>query len=646
MDGGRVSIRRVPGESVEVTADIFADGILEVRGRVSWRTVGERTWRSVPMKPVGNDRFLGVFLAPGPGEYEYRVEGWVDPYLTWRSVLERRVAAKSVGAVDLLEGAEILRTAARQVRGGARRRLVSAADEITQLAPRSLEDAIRIAEESWVGDLLASSPERGEVVRSPPTLRLEVDPPIAQHSAWYEVFPRSTSSVEGRAGTLRDLRSRLSYIAEMGFDVVYLPPIHPIGLTHRRGPNNASPAPEGAPGSPWAIGSAAGGHISIDPGLGTLEDFRATVREVRRLGLELALDLAYQCSPDHPWVREHPTWFHHLPDGSIRPAENPPKKYDDIVPIDFATKDWPALWTALKEVVDFWVGEGVRWFRVDNPHTKPFEFWRWLISSVHRTHPEVMFLAEAFTRPKVMYRLAKVGFTHSYTYFAWRTSRAELTQYFEELSREPVGEYFRPHLWPNTPDILTEQFQRGQRSVFQHRLVLAATLSAHYGIYGPAFERMVHTPLEPGKEEYRDSEKYEVHAWPSSGPTLAPEVRRLNGIRRAHPALRTRQGPAFHGMDNDRLLAYSRSTADRADVMLMLVNLDPESVQSGWTDLDLTALGVADGVPFIVHDLWTDARFTWQGRRNFVRLDPHVFPAHLLEVERPAQGAPDAPGRS
>jgi starch synthase (maltosyl-transferring) len=636
VDDGSVPIRRVPGERVEVEADVFADGTLGVRAFLCWQADGDPEWERVPMAPIGDDRWRGGFVVPREGRYRYEVEGSVDRYLTWRALLDRRVAAGSVTALDIREGSDLLLSIA-QLRGGPTgKRLGTAARAIGRAAERSLPDAIARARDPGIESILTAAPDPGPIGRSRASYPVVVDPSVAQHSAWYELFPRSTSDAPGRSGTFRDLQARLAYVAELGFDVVYLPPIHPIGHLHRRGPNNTTPAPPGAPGSPWAVGSADGGHTVVHPELGTLEEFRELLESARRLGLAVALDLAFQCAPDHPWVQEHPEWFSHLPDGSIRPAENPPKRYDDIVPLDFDTEDRHELWEALRGVVDFWVAQGVRWFRVDNPHTKPFAFWEWLIAGVRRDHPEVMFLAEAFTRPKVMYRLAKVGFTHSYTYFAWRTQRDELTQYCREIMNGEASEYFRPHLWPNTPDILTEQFHRGQRPVFVQRLVLAGTLSAHYGIYGPPYELLEHEPLEPGKEEYRNSEKYEVRHWNLSAPqSLAPEVRRLNQIRRAHPALRSSRHLLFHATDNDRLLAYSRRTDDRTDVVLVVVNLDPEWTQSGWVTLDLAELGLEPDAPFDVLDLWTDERYHWRGARNFVQLHPSRAPAHVLSIPPP-----------
>ncbi|MGI0067051.1 MAG: maltotransferase domain-containing protein [Thermoplasmata archaeon] len=635
VDEGATPIRRVPGDVVDVSADVFAEGSEGVRAGVRWCSPGASAWDFTPMEPMPNDRWTGRFVVEKVGAYRFEVVGWIDPFLTWRRLLLRRIEAGSATPADVREGGELLRTISGRVPERARGPISRLAEELSHWVQRPLGELRASVCADFVEQALCNypGPEAGE--SSGPLFTVRVDPLRAQHSAWYEVFPRSTSPRPGQHGTWADLRARLPYIAELGFDVVYLPPIHPIGRVGRRGPNNSSPPPPNAPGSPWAIGATEGGHTSVHPALGDLHEFTTTVEAARKLGLDVALDLAFQCAPDHPWVHEHPEWFARRPDGTIRTAENPPKKYEDIYPLDFSTKDWTGLWAALKEVVDFWIARGVRWFRVDNPHTKPFEFWRWLIGEVRADHPDVMFLAEAFTRPKLMYQLAKVGFTHSYTYFAWRTDRSALEQYFRELSTGEVAEFFRPHLWPNTPDILTEQFHSGQRSVFVHRLVLAATLSSHYGIYGPAYELMEHAPLEAGKEEYRNSEKYEIRHWDLQAPeSLAPEIRRLNQIRREHAALRTGRALTFHAVDNDHLLAFSRRTDDGSDVILVIVNLDPSSIQAGWTALDLDALRVDADDPFVVHDLWGGEDYTWRGPRNFVRLDPHFAPVHILHVPR------------
>lgn len=461
-----------------------------------------------------------------------------------------------------------------------------------------------------------------------PPLAVEVERERARFSTWYEMFPRSV-------GTLRDCEARLPYIAAMGFDVLYLPPIHPIGKSFRKGPNNALQAGPQDTGSPWAIGGEGGGHKAIHPELGTLEDFRRLVTQARERGIEIALDIAFQTSPDHPYVREHPEWFLKRPDGTIQYAENPPKKYQDIYPFHFEGAAWRELWTELKSVVDFWMAQGVRIFRVDNPHTKPFGFWEWLIAQVRREHPDVIFLAEAFTRPRLMYRLAKAGFSQSYTYFSWRNSKQELMDYFRELSTAPVSDFFRPNLWPNTPDILTEYLQFGGRTAFMLRLALAATLGANYGIYGPAFELMEHEPREPGSEEYRDSEKFQLRHWDVDRPdSLRDFIARVNRIRRENPALQSDRGLQFHDVENEALIAYSKVTPDGADAVLVVANLDPHHAQSGWMNLNIAALGIDTDRAFQAHDLLSSARYLWKGARNYVALDPTHTPVHIFRIRR------------
>jgi starch synthase (maltosyl-transferring) len=421
----------------------------------------------------------------------------------------------------------------------------------------------------------------------------------------------------------------------MGFDVLYLPPIHPIGRMNRKGANNALRAGPGDVGSPWAIGAAEGGHKDILPELGTPADFKRLLVKAREAGIEIALDIAFQCAPDHPYVDSHPEWFRHRPDGSVQYAENPPKKYQDIYPFDFETENWRELWDELKSIFDHWILEGVRIFRVDNPHTKAFAFWEWVIGEIRQTHPDVIFLAEAFTRPKVMHRLAKLGFTQSYTYFTWRISKRELTEYFTELSRGPGREYFRPNVWPNTPDILHESLQSGLRPVFAARLVLAATLAANYGIYGPAYELLESAPREPGSEEYLDSEKYQLRHWPIDRPdSLAPLLARVNRIRRDNPALQSDRGLTFCTIDNDQLIAYVKQDVAAANLLLMVVNLDPYNTQSGWLEFEPGLLGIEADQPFQVHDLLSEQRFQWRGRRNYVMLDPRALPAHVFRLRR------------
>jgi starch synthase (maltosyl-transferring) len=634
VDGGRYPLRRTAGGSVRVEADIFTDGTDSIAAFLEHRAAGARTWTKVRMQPAENDRWWAAFPVPDVGEYEYTIRAWVDPLGIWVADLKKRAEAGRAGAQDLSDGAVLLRRLAERSRGAAARGLKSAARKFEETASKDQSAAIAQALALPVAEL-SPEPAAGLVTSVQPELRVSVDPAEASASAWYEMFPRSAADAPGRSGTFEDVERWLPYLSELGFDVLYLPPIHPIGEVHRRGPNNAPVAAEGDPGSPWAIGSPLGGHTTFHPDLGTQEQFQHLLAAARAHGLDLALDLAFQCAPDHPWVSEHPSWFRRRSDGSIRPAENPPKRYDDIYPFDFESDDWPELWEALRDVVEHWVAAGVRRFRVDNPHTKPFVFWEWLIESVRARHPDVQFLAEAFTRPKVMYRLAKIGFTHSYTYFAWRNSKSELTEYIREITGPGLREFFRPHLWPNTPDILTDYLQTGGRPAFIARFVLAATLSPNYGIYGPPYELTEARPLRAGSEEYLHSEKYELRHWDRAAPqSIAPVVRRVNQVRKEHPALRAATPPFFHGFDNDQILGFSRATDDGSDRLLVFVNLDPAHVQAGWTDLDLGALAVGPDEPFEVHDLLAGGRWLWQGRRNFVELRPLEMPAHVLALER------------
>ncbi len=462
---------------------------------------------------------------------------------------------------------------------------------------------------------------------------VSVDREKAVFSSWYEIFPRSCSTQPREHGTFRDVETRLPYIASMGFDVLYLPPIHPIARSMRKGKNNSLEAAAGEPGSPWAIGGKEGGHKAVHPELGTLADFQHLVQKAGSFGMELAVDIAFQCSPDHPYVREHPEWFKRRPDGTIQCAENLPKKYEDIVPFDFESKHWKTLWDELKSIFLFWAGQGVRIFRVDNPHTKPFAFWEWMIAEVQRKYPETIFLAEAFTRPKIMHRLAKLGFTQSYSYFAWRNSKWELTDYFRELTESPAREYFRPNLWPNTPDILTEYLQKGGRAAFAARAVLAGTLGASWGIYGPAFELGECLPREPGSEEYLNSEKYEIKSWAwDRADSLRGLIARINRARRENKALQRNDGLVFHTVNNDELICYSKLSADKKNRVLVVVNLDPRRQQAGSISLDLPALGIDPSRPYQLRDQLSDADYPWTGPSNTVELDPSVSAAHLFVV--------------
>jgi starch synthase (maltosyl-transferring) len=633
IDAGRFPIKRTVGEKLVVEADIFADGHDALAGVLLYHAEHESQWHEVAMSPLVNDRWRGEFRVTALGFYLYTVQAWVDRFMSWREGFRKKVAANQVASIDVLIGAELLDAAAQRARGAGAAQL-SEWSEALRHNPNSMA-TIDLALADEVAALMAAYPERQCAVTYERELRVVVDPEKARYSAWYEMFPRSCAPEAGRYGTFADCEQRLPYVAAMGFDVLYLPPIHPIGRTFRKGKNNALTTTEEDPGSPWAIGSSEGGHKAIHPQLGTLEDFRRLVRKAGELGIDIALDLAYQCTPDHPYVKEHPQWFRHRPDGSIQYAENPPKKYQDIYPIDFETEDWRALWEELKSIVQFWIDQGVRIFRVDNPHTKSFRFWEWMIGEIRKTSPEVIFLSEAFTRPKVQYHLAQLGFNQSYTYFAWRNTKAELTQYLTDLTQTEVREYFRPNLWPNTPDILTEYLQFGGRPAFIARLVLAATLGASYGIYGPAFELCENRPREAGSEEYLDSEKYEIRHWDLRRPeSLKDIITRMNQIRRDNPALHSNERLLFHPIDNDQLICYSKHNEDGTNLILVVVNLDPHHTHAGWLELPLDALGLTTSQSYQVHDLLSDARYLWRGPRNYVQVDPHAMPAHIFRLRR------------
>ena len=625
VDAGRFPVKRVSGEEVAVTADVFTDGKDTVAARLLHRPPGGR-WSAVALVPLGNDHWTASFTVDRLGIHRFTVEAWIDPFRSWLVGALAKIEAGQDVAVDLQIGATLVTEGADRASARAGERLRTAA---APLLAGDAEAFAAVAEA--VATLMDPLADRGEGTVHPECTVL-VERERARFSTWYELFPRSAGTTPGRHGTFADVAARLPDLAALGFDVVYLPPIHPIGVSGRKGPDNALTARKGDPGSPWAIGAAEGGHTAIHPELGTPADFRSLVAEAQVHGLEIALDIAFQCSPDHPWVTEHPEWFRHRPDGSIQFAENPPKRYEDIYPIDFDTADRDGLWAGLKGVVDHWIGEGVRIFRVDNPHTKPFAFWEWLLAEVRAEHPDVLFLAEAFTRPRVLERLAKLGFSQSYNYFAWRNSAWELREYLTELTQTEVKEYLRPNLWPNTPDILTEYLQTGGRGAFAARAVLAATLGASYGVYGPAFELCEHEPRHTGSEEYLHSEKYEIRQWDLDQPhSLAPLLGRLNGLRHAHPALQSNASLRFHDVDGDDLLCYSKRSDDGSDVMLVVVNCDPHQARAGVVHLDLAELGV-DGGPFEVHDRLSDAHYTWHGPDNYVELDPGHQPAHVFTL--------------
>lgn len=588
------------------------------------------------MQALANDRWRGEFTVTSLGEYVYTIEGWVDHFGTWRRDLAARVRAGQDVETDLAIGARLIEEAAARAAEPDASRLRAAAAQLRAGTPR--DSRLLVAADDDLFAVVGRYADRDLATRYDRELRVTVDPIKARFSAWYEVFPRSCAMEPGRHGTLRDCERRLPAIAAMGFDVLYLPPIHPIGTTFRKGRNNAESAQAGDVGSPWAIGAQAGGHTAVHPDLGTMADLRGLVAAARALQIDIALDLAFQCSPDHPYVREHPEWFRKRPDGRIQYAENPPKKYQDIYPLDFESTAWRELWDELRRVIEFWIAHGIRMFRVDNPHTKAFPFWEWVIGAVRQQQPDVIFLAEAFTRPKVMRRLAKLGFSQSYTYFAWRYTKAELSAYFQELTSTDVREYFRSSLWPNTPDILPEHLQIGGRPGFMIRVVLAATLGASFGIYGPAFELTESTPREPGSEEYLDSEKYEIRQWDLDAAwSLRDFLARLNRIRRENSALQSDWSLRFHETDNPSVICYSKTAEagpDPGNVIVTVVNLDPFHAQSSWIQLDLAALGLDAREAFQVHDLLGGSRQLWQGPSNYVALSPDTLPAQMFRVRR------------
>jgi starch synthase (maltosyl-transferring) len=646
IDAGRFPAKRVAGETVIVQADIFGDGHDHVEARLLWRTASTKNWNTEQMLPLGNDRWQASFVAAEVTGYEYTLAASVDHWDTWQDGLAKKLKAGQDVGVELLNGAQLLEAVAERAKGKDERSLRTTAallkkngTALTSLEASGHADAERpglcapgLVEE--LHTLVLRYPDPHLETQYDRVLKVAVDRVRARYSTWYELFPRSQGADAATHGTLRDVAAKLPYVAELGFDVLYMPPIHPVGRAFRKGRNNTVNAQPGEFGSPWAIGAREGGHTAILPELGTLEDFEYLRNTAEGHGIELALDIAFQCAPDHPWVKEHPAWFKHRADGSIQYAENPPKKYQDIYPIDFETKDWEALWDALCGVFLHWAERGVRIFRVDNPHTKAFPFWEWCLAEVKRQYPDALFLAEAFTRPRVMERLAKVGFSQSYTYFCWRTTREELTTYLTELTQTEQWEYFRPNFWPNTPDILPFNLQTGGQGAFALRLVLAATMNPSYGIYGGAYEELVDKPFREGGEEYLDSEKYEIKHWNLSKENpIAKLIATVNRARREHVALQhLDQSLRFHTADNEQLIAYSKRSPDNTDCVLTIVNLDPVNVQTGWVYLDTKQLGLDDSSTYRVEDLLTGAEYVWTGPSNYVALDPLVQPAHIFVV--------------
>ena len=638
LDGGRYPVKRIVGDVCEIGADIQKEGHDLLAGQVRHRAPQDLDWRFTPLVYDRDfDRWRAQLLLDRVGRWEFTVEGWTDRFGTWRSDLEKKVLASQDVALELIEGAAIVREAARRAKAGEGRKALLAA--AASLSDESVDQATRVraAVEDELVELVRTHLVPRDLTAYARTLTITVDRERAGCAAWYEMFPRSQTPDPARHGTFADAEQALPRIAGLGFDVVYLPPIHPIGRTCRKGKNNSLTSTADDPGSPWAIGNELGGHTAVDPNLGTIDDFVRFVKATNALGMEVALDYALQCSPDHPWVKEHPEWFFIRPDGTIRYAENPPKKYQDIYPLDFWCENHRELWDACRDIFLFWMEHGVRTFRVDNPHTKPFAFWEWVIGEIRREHPDVVLLSEAFTRPKAMKALAKLGFTQSYTYFTWKNSAPEIEEYFTELTGPAVAEYLRGNLFVNTPDILHAYLQEGGANAFRIRLLLATTLLPLWGMYS-GYELFENVAVQTGSEEYLNSEKYELRPrdW-TSQPNLDGEIALLNRIRRERRALRRHANLRFHRSENRTVLFYSKldapDVAERED-LLIAVTTDPMVPQETIVSVPLELLGLAEGTPFGVEDLLTGATYTWRGERNYVRLDPSVQAGHILRVIR------------
>lgn len=631
VDGGLYPVKRTVGETVKVSADIIADGHDPIRAFLQFKVPGARRWSSLEMFHEVNDRWTATFPVTETGDYLFKLHAWVDHLLTWYRGFLKKVEAGVEVKVELMEGAVLLKSLAEKASKNWKDKLLDHAELFED--KKKYKKAIEVVVRNDFIQLVEAHPMMANEAAFDNELTVRVEDKRANFTTWYEVFPRSTSSKPGQHGTFKDCEKLLSRMVAMGFDVLYLPPIHPIGEVNRKGKNNSANAAPGEPGFPWAIGSKDGGHKSIHKELGTVEDYESLIKKAKAMGVDIALDLALQCAPDHPYVKEHPQWFKWRPDGTVQYAENPPKKCQDILPINFESEDWQNLWEEMKSIVRYWIERGVKIFRVDNPHTKPIPFWGWLIAEVKKNHPETIFLSEAFTRPKVMAALAKVGFTQSYTYFTWRVTKYELTEYMNELVHSESRDYFRPNFWPNTPDILPYHLQQHGENAFIARFALAATLSSNYGIYGPVYEFMENTPVE-AKEEYFSSEKYEIkhHDWKRSN-RLTDIIVLVNKARKEHPALQSTWNMQFCEVQNDQLIAYLKATDDLSSIVLVVVNLDPYSRQSGYLQMPLERLKIEVKPNFKLWDLVTDDHFTWTDEWNYIELDPYQLPFHLFKVE-------------
>lgn len=640
IDCGKYLIKRIVNENIKVEADIFSDGHDKVDAILLYREKRkgrgkEKNWQEKPMEFKINDHWTATFSGDSTGTFEYTIEAWVDHFSTWQYGLKKKYEDKQPIKTELLIGAQMMEEAIARANATQKKRLQKWVEQIRSEGDEAGSVDLALSDE--ITQTMYNTRDRTKASRYDRILEVLVERERALFSAWYEFFPRSTSLNEGEHGTFKTSEAILPEIAKMGFDVIYLPPIHPIGRSHRKGVNNATEAKPGEPGSPWAIGAEEGGHKAIHPELGTLEDFQSLVRKAKELGMEIALDFAIQCSPDHPYVKDHPQWFKWRPDGTVQYAENPPKKYQDVLPVNFETADWENLWKELKSIVDYWIDKGVKIFRVDNPHTKSFIFWEWLIAEINKEHDDIIFLAEAFTRPRVMEKLGKIGFTQSYTYFTWRNDREEFEEYLTELTKTSMREYFRPNFWPNTPDILPASLENKEEPSFIIRMILAATLSSNWGMYGPLFEFGLNEAY-PGKEEYTRSEKYEVKHWDWEKQTKTKAlISRVNRIRKENPALQSTWNIEFNETDNEQIMSFSKIDQEENNKLLIVISMDDMYSQSGWVKVPLTTFGIPENQPFTVHDLLTGSTYTWQNEWNYVALHPQAIPAHIFRVERDNQ---------
>jgi starch synthase (maltosyl-transferring) len=630
VDAGRYSIKRTVNEPVNITADIFGDGHDAIRAAVQYRKQGAKKWNEQLLTATGNDTFMGTFRLSEEGHFEYRVIAWIDHLQNWYNGFLKKQAAGQHLSLELEEGAILLKKTAATYSKAVGKTLL---DKAAQLRDKEgYREAVRAILSEDFRKLVAEHPFKQFVTEHDPVLKVIVQRKKVLFSSWYEFFPRSASPEPGKHGTFKDAEALIPRVAELGFDILYFPPIHPVGEINRKGKNNSTTAEPGEHGSPWAIGSKEGGHKAVSPKLGTMDDYVQLIETARSYDIEIALDLAYQCAPDHPYVKEHPEWFVWRPDNSIMYAENPPKKYQDIVPLNFESDDWENLWNELLSVIFFWIDKGVKVFRVDNPHTKSFHFWEWAIAETNKKHPEVIFLSEAFTRPKVMASLAKKGFTQGYTYFTWRVSKNELQQYMTELTKSELREYFRPNFWPNTPDILPYHLQGANENAFVMRLLMAATLSSNYGVYGAAYEFADNHGNTNGKEEYLDSEKYEIkdYNW-NRRNRITDAMMKINQIRKENPALQSTWNITFTNTNNDNIMSYVKRD-ESGNTIWCIVNLDPNSTQSAFVEAPKQLLNM-DYVNLRCHDLLTDQYFDWRNDWNYVELNPFYYPIHILRIE-------------